>query len=87
MERDYSRGRSLISFPFHWINFKLDHIIDLGVSGEAQHNLIQNIFKHKVLIIVGSCQLDVFENQFIDYVIRVQDTTFQLFPVLTVVEV
>lgn len=87
MERNHAWRWSFISLPFHWVNLKLNQIVYLGVPGEAQHDLVQHIFKHKVLVVVGSSQLDVFENQFINYVIGVENTTFQLLPVLKVIGV
>lgn len=48
------------------------HFSDFSVAREAEHDLIDDIFEHKVLVVVGCCQLNVFEHEFVNDEIRAE---------------
>lgn len=42
---------------------------DLSVPRETQHQLIEDILEHKILVIIGGSQLNILEDQFVNDVI------------------
>lgn len=53
----------------------------LGVTREAQHQLIEHILEHKVLVVIGGGQLNVLKYQFVNDVIGGQHDVLQPLPV------
>lgn len=58
----------------------LDTVIDFGIPGEAQHDLVEDVFKYKVLVVVGGSQLDVLEDELVHYHVHVPDGCFEVVP-------
>lgn len=85
MEWHDSGRRTFVLLRFGRIDkIRLNHLIYFDVTREAQHYLIENIFKDKVLIIIGGSQLNIFEYELVNDEIRYQNMTFQFFPILGV---
>lgn len=57
---------------------------NLYIAGKAQHHLIQNVFENEVLVIVGGCQLDIFEYQLIHNQIHIDHIRLEKFPMVNV---
>lgn len=64
----------------------VNHLIDFSVTRKAQHHLIQNIFEHKVLIVIGGRQLHIFEYQLVNNQIRIEYGRLQAVPVFIVLK-
>lgn len=50
------------------------------VAREAQHDLVDDVLEHKVLVVVRRGQLNVFEHQFVDYEVCAEHISFQVLP-------
>lgn len=53
---------------------------DFTVAREAQHDLVDDVLEHKVLVVVRRGQLNVFEHQFVDYEVCAEHIGFQVLP-------
>lgn len=58
----------------------LDHLGDFGVAREAKHDLVDDVFEHKVLVVVGGRELDVFEDQLVGYQVGAQNVSLKICP-------
>lgn len=65
---------------------RTDDATDFGVARKAQHHLVENVFEHEILIVIGGRQLDVLEDELVDNQVGLQDGNSQSVPVLVVLK-
>ncbi len=53
-------------------------ILDLGVPAEAEHDVVDLVFKHEVVIIVGGGQLDVLDDELVQHNVHSNHRLLQL---------
>lgn len=60
---------------------------DLCVPREAQHDLVEDILKHKVLIVICGRELDILEHQLVHNQIRHHDCALEGIPVFSLMSI
>lgn len=43
----------------------LERIVDFRIPGEAEHDLVEDVFEHEILVVIGGRQLDVLEDELV----------------------